>query len=311
MSRFEQQLERGLRELADRGTPSANAWQVIQDRIARQTPSASAPQPHQEYVVLVPNPRRPTVSPRVLKIVLAAAACLALFVVAALLTNHPNSDLPSNSELNDVDLAQATALGQSALVRAEDLGTTFRKQDDPIAETLWAQQAAMNPACAVLPSFGLAPPTTKAAFSRQWLNSFSTMAQNIMVFATAADASQAMDQIAGSAYAACDRELFDRLTPYGTPGATSITETWPAPAMAPHGDRQIIIGQHTTYSSSTGSSDEYRIGAYIQVGRAISWINPVYVASVAQPLFLPDKVISASAAQLENVFGRTTTTTTT
>lgn len=263
--------------------------------------------------MLAPNPLRATFNPRLVRILLAAAACIALFVVAALVANRPNSDLPSTGELNDVDLVQATALGESALVPPKDVVTTFRRIDDPISEATWAQQAeataAANPACAVLSSFGLAPPTTKAALPRQWLHGGvgGPMAQNIKVFATTADASRAMDMIAGAEYQACDRDLFDRLTPFNTPNVTSITEPWQAPAIAPHGDRQIIIGQHTTYSGEaikySGATDEFRINAYIQVGRAISWINPRYLPGAQQPLFVSEKAITASATALEAVFG--------
>lgn len=276
-------------------------------------PHTSTPQPPQEYVMLAPNPLRDTFTPRLVKIVLAAAACITLFVVAALITNRPNSDLPSNGELNDVDLAQATALGQSAFARPEDVVSTFRRIDDPISEATWAQQAeataAANPACALLPSLGLAPPTTKAALPRQWLHGGvgGPIAQSIRVFATPADASRAMDMIAGAEYQACDRDLFDRLTPFGTPNVTSTTEQWQAPTIAPHGDRQIIIGQHTTFSGAgiqnSGVTDEFRINAYIQVGRAISWINPRYLPGAQQPLFVSDNAITASATALEAVFG--------
>lgn len=270
----------------------------------------SPPPPPQEYVMLAPAPLRVTARPRPLKILLAAAACLAVFALAAVIANRPNSDLPANGELNDVDMAEATALGQAALVRPEDLGSRFYRYAEPIPEFIWAEQAAAtaaaHPDCAVLPSLGLAPPTTKAAFSRQWLHGGGAITgQSIVVFATAADASRAMDMIASNGYQACDIDLFDRLTPFAPEAdGTSVTEPWQAPTIAPHGDRQVINGQHTTYSTSSGTYDEYRISAYLQVGRAIMWINPRYVTTAAQPLFLPEKMISASAAALQSVVGK-------
>jgi hypothetical protein len=207
-------------------------------------------------------------------------------------------------------MAEATALAQDALVRPEDLGNRFYRYGEPIAESVWAEQAAAvaaaHPDCAVLPSLGLAPPTTKAAYSRQWIHGGNALtAQSVMVFATAADASRAMDMIASDSYRICELELLDRLTPFAPEAdGTSITEPWQAPAIGPHGERQVTSGLHITYSTSSGTHDEYRISAYVQVGRAIMWIEPRYVATVARPMFLPEKMISMSTTVLESVFAK-------
>ena len=71
----------------------------------------------------------------------------------------------------------------------------------------------------------------------------------------------------------------------------------------PHGDRQIIIGQKARSIVSTGSSsDEHLVNAYVQVGRAITLINPRYVAADDHPLLDVDQAITAATDALDHVF---------
>jgi hypothetical protein len=72
---------------------------------------------------------------------------------------------------------------------------------------------------------------------------------------------------------------------------------------ARHGDRQIIIGQQSTLVIRFRSEETYLVNAYVQVGRAISWINPRYVENDSNRLVAVDKAITAATTALNNVFG--------
>jgi hypothetical protein len=110
-----------------------------------------------------------------------------------------------------------------------------------------------------------------------------------------------MDVIAGKLYPTCSLNANDR--GYAPNSAVAISEAWDAPQIAPHGDRQVIIGQHTTTIHSGLREERYLVNAYVQVGRAISWINPDYVATGANPLLEVDNEITAATTALTKVFG--------
>ena len=78
---------------------------------------------------------------------------------------------------------------------------------------------------------------------------------------------------------------------------------WQPPEFAAHGDRQVIYGQRIAGPLSS-DFNQLRIDAYIQVGRAISGVNPVYLPDAPQPAKVATTAIDASAAALEGVFGK-------
>jgi hypothetical protein len=67
----------------------------------------------------------------------------------------------------------------------------------------------------------------------------------------------------------------------------------PIPA---HGDRQIVFGQHTKFTGGLA----YYVNVFVQVRRAISWMNP-QLLSTDKPLFLVNKAVEAGTAALESV----------
>lgn len=90
MSRLDQRLRRDLRQIADRATPSPDAWQTIQTRIADQAPNQET-----EIIMLVENTTTP-VRRRAL-VVAAAAAVLALVVgVIALIARRDDAEIPAD-----------------------------------------------------------------------------------------------------------------------------------------------------------------------------------------------------------------------
>jgi hypothetical protein len=79
MSRFEQDIEVGLRQIADRATPSPDVWASIQHRIDHQEPTQET-----EIIMLTEN----TIRPRRWPMLAAAAAVAALLVGGIALVNR-------------------------------------------------------------------------------------------------------------------------------------------------------------------------------------------------------------------------------
>jgi hypothetical protein len=223
---------------------------------------------------------------------------------------RPGDDIPDTvvvTELHDVNRQEALPLAQRALiardVTPDGVGHGWADDQDWVANQLPSEAAATIsalPGCALLTSVGLLPPTTKSAAAYQ--QSPDGILQHVFVFATPEDASRAMDVIAGDVYPTCWFDEYDRRM--GHYRATmSISEAWDAPPIAPHGDRQVIIGQHETLLHNGFRLEYYFVNAYVQVGRAISLIDPVYVADAGNPLLNVNNDITAATTALTNAFG--------
>jgi hypothetical protein len=273
--------------------------------IARQ----SDPPPElEEYVMVTPSLKGP--SHRAGKALLAAAACVAL--LAAVVVIKRSSDSESDA-LRDVDPREASPLGENAMITAEQIapvGSVGWARVDDFSAADYAREAAAinnaNPACAELASVGLAQPTSKSVIVHQdFANGPVPMLHDVWVFATSADASRAMDVIAGDVFPTCSIELFDRLTLLNrNVTAVSTSTLWrDAPAVAPHGDRQVVFGQKIQYKFPVGSASAGAINAYVQVGRAIAFIDPQHLGDLG-PDSNVERAIAASTAALERVFGQ-------
>ncbi len=287
--------------------------QLLVDLVGSNEPGSTAsPQrgspmpPVEEYVTLAPDPARVGPSRRVVKIVLAAAACVALLAAAVVIRTRSNTA----DVLSDVDQQAALPLARAALISPDALGARWT-HGFPVSDSDVAEQAlgtvASHPKCAALTSFGLLPPTTKSVAVRQSLSpgGREEHAQTVFVFATPEDASRAMDFIAGDVFPTCSFDLFDRLTPLGGyPDERSISKAWEPPQVTPQGDRLVVVGQQIDYDTSDGSVEVFVINTYVQVGRAISWTNPLYGAGQTDRLVTVNEAITATAAALERVFGR-------
>ena len=283
-----------------------------------RTPVATTPPPKtsgatnvEEYVVLAPRPTGTNSNRRLYRALLAAAACVAL--VAAILVIKHTSD-SNQTGLRDVDPREALPLGQAARITADQLkrveGSAGWQQVDDFSLSDYAKQtAAINaqtPACAQLASVGLAQPTSKSVLVHQdFANGPVPMLRDVWVFATPADASRAMDVIAGDVYPMCSFKLFDRLTALNRNiTALSTSTVWrQAPQIAPHGDRQVIIGQKIDYTFLVGAASAEAINAYVQVGRAIAFIDPQYLSDVSSTSNV-ELAITASTNALKDVFGK-------
>ena len=286
--------------------PSAEFLDTVRAHLLAELTRADAtPQmpSTRQYVALESSPSSVLPRRQISKILLAVAASIALLATGAVIINRA-SDGSDATKLHDVDRQEALRLGQAALIAPATLGASWRSGDaltdaEVIPEI--AAVVAARPECAALRDFGLSPPTTTGVAAAQLLVSSSgSVAHTVFVYATAADASRAMDYIDSDGFPECHFAVFDRLAALGlgTPAPTS--EAWDAPQIPSNGDRQIIIGQLAHIKPGT---EYYIINAYVQVGRAISWINPRYLPEADQPLFRADKAMNAAADAVESAFG--------
>jgi hypothetical protein len=264
--------------------------------------------PHQEEFIMLKTAGSGHSKSRLRNFVLAGAACAAALVAVVVIATT-NSNSSDGGTLGDVDPKEALPLADAAKIDPKDLGEGWVEVDHFGGSTyanMAATVIAARPECEQAKSFGLLQPTTKSATAHQdFLNIPAPMIHDVWVFATPEDASRAMDFIAGDVYPNCLFDLWDQTTPLlGAPiNATSKSEAWQAPAVAPHGDRQIIIGQriHYTFVGDTPQAP-VAINAFVQVGRAIAFIIPQYLGDVG-PTSNVEKAITLSTDALKKVFG--------
>jgi hypothetical protein len=291
-----------------------------------QPPSTQAVVPRdsepQEITVLKKLDRSNPPSTRT-RVILGVAAAVAVAVgVTAFVVNRRHADTtvvpattpgssPDGTAIvtpRELDPGEALPLGQAAMISADKLGAGWQQVDDFSISDYAKQAAAVNaetPACAQLASVGLAQPTGKSVIvHRDFANGPVPMFHDVWVFATTADASRAMDVIAGDVFPTCAFKLFDRLTALNRNiTAESTSRSWQAPPIAAHGDRQIVIGQKIDYTfGGGGAASPEAINAYVQVGRAIAFIDPEYLSDVS-PTSNVETTITASTDALKKVFG--------
>jgi hypothetical protein len=113
--------------------------------------------------------------------------------------------------------------------------------------------------------------------------------------------------IATDVFQTCLFDLFDRTTARGTRiVGTSVTTPWEAPAIASHGDRQVIFGQTSDYSLKVSGGTlrviPHAINGFVQVGRAIGFVDMLYMDDVG-PSSNVERDLTKMTAALERVFG--------
>jgi hypothetical protein len=276
----------------------------------------------QEITVLKKLDRSNSPSTRTRVILGVAAASIVAVGVTAFVVNRRHADttvVPATTPgsapegtgivtARELNTGEALPLGQAAMISADKLGAGWQQVDDFSISDYATQGAAINaetPACAQLTSVGLAQPTDKSVIVHQdFANGPVPMFHDVWVFATTADASRAMDVIAGDVFPTCAFTLFDRLTALNRNiSAESTSTSWQAPPIAAHGNRQIVIGQKIDYTfGEGGAASAEAINAYVQVGRAIAFIDPQYLSDVG-PNSNVEGAITASTDALEKVFG--------
>lgn len=305
-------------DLAD-GEPSSTFLAELRARLLAQgtsavEPATEQPEREEEAEVIVEERVVPDIrKPRRRTVWLAAAAVLAALVGAGVVISL-RDDPPSDDTLTDVDAREAQPLAEAALMTPEVFREGWSELDAYPVQVLAqinSETRATYPECAVLTSFGLMQPTTKSVTAhRDFVNGAVPMLHDVWVFASAEDASKAMDIIAGGIFPKCLFDLFDRTTARGTRvPANSDSHEWDVPNVSellPHGDRQVIIGQKIDYSLYQGGSTVHvypeAINVFVQVGRAIGFVDPQYLSDLG-PNSNVERTVTAMTNQLEKEFG--------
>ncbi len=271
---------------------------------ASEDPNAASREAINEYVTLKPNQSRFFPERRLSRTLAATAACVAVLATVAAIINSASHDATPTVELHDVDQPEASRLAQRALIPGEALGLQWSSGQNWAATELPNEAAATIaalPDCAQLRSVGLMPPTTKSATAYQYVSDNNLLLNQVFVFATREDASRAMNVIAGDVFPTCWFDVFDRGVEFTYPGVTSTSEEWEPPQIAQHGDRQVIIGQHTQLTLLTGPAERDLVVAFVQVGRAITLVNPRVL--IPGELFSVNKDITAATDALHHALG--------
>ena len=287
--------------------PSAEFLNAVRTQLlaelSRSEVVPGVPPTAQQFVALASNPSSVMPDRRFAKVLLAVAASVVLIVSGVLIVNRAD-DNADPTGLHDVDRQEALTLGKAAFIVPTALGPSWRAgspEPDDVAIREVAAVVAADPSCEALHDFGLWLPTTKGVPARQaMVSSSGAVAHTVFVYATEQDAARAMDYINSDGFPDCHFALFDRLSAFLPGSATPTSVSWDAPQIPRHGDRQIIIGQLIHIKPGT---NKYVINAFVQVGRAISWINPEYLPDADQPFFRADKAMDAAAAAVESAFG--------
>lgn len=290
--------------------PSAEFLSDLRARlIAGDVASAAGGVAVETYVPLTPSPARSGRHLRAYEVLVAAAACVAVVVAVVVVRRTDDRE----GGLRDVDRAEALPLGEAAMFSADKLSAPagepgWKQVDDFNVGDYATQLAAINvalPECSQLASVGLAQPTTKSVMVHQdFADGPRPMLHDVWVFATPGDASKAMDVIDGEVFPTCWLKLFDHLTGLNRNiTATSTSTVWlQEPTITQHGDRQVVFGQKIKYSFLVGGTDAGAINAFVQVGRAITFIDAQYLGD-AGPTSNVERAITASTDALEKVFG--------
>ncbi len=119
-------------------------------------------------------------------------------------------------------------------------------------------------------------PNNEAAVSQRLYRSptLSTLWDIVYVFPTREAASQVMDKVAEPGFLTCFTQYLVAAQPVLSPGSSSTSEAVGAPTLLQHGDRQVAFGTTNVYQSPNGPVPLFSVNVFIQVGRAIVYVNP-------------------------------------
>ena len=126
-------------------------------------------------------------------------------------------------------------------------------------------------ACDAYVDYAFDSPRRQAVTAGRILGSAPLFAltQWVYIFPTEAAATRAMDKIAEASFAPCLSQFMDALMP--KLGGLSTTTIIDPPPLAPHGDRQVVLGQSIHF---TDGGTHTVMNTFVQVGRGIVYVNP-------------------------------------
>ena len=286
---FRSRLEQELVAAAQPGVKDAVQLEIspaFRGRLEQELVAAAQPEAKEEVMVKVVEhgvgPRGddgdsvrtgdPTSSGhRRMKVVLAAAASIALIAaLAVVIINH-------QSEPVAVDTSHDPEIAKAAIIEPSDLGFSWsvtHMWGDLTSRSI-AESAATVPECEpylddAFDTAGRQAVTAGRQFGIRgselttWI-----ITQWVYIFPSEKAASQAMDKIAEPGFQPCLDHVFRRM--YGNSQASRLD---PLP-VAPHGDRQIVIGQHLVFGAPPPDGIPVdTMNVWVQIGRAVVFVDP-------------------------------------
>jgi hypothetical protein len=207
---------------------------------------------------------------RRMKVVLAAAASIALLAALAVVIINHQAEPPAVDTSHDLDIAKAAIIEPSAI----GVSWSVTHMWGDLTSRHIAELAATLPECGPYLDYAFDTAGRQAATAgRQFgipAESLSTwvITQWIYVFPSETAAAQAMDKIAEPGFLPCLDHVFHRM--YGNSVASRLD---PLP-VAPHGDRQIVIGQHLVFGDVPPGIPDDTMNVWVQVGRAVVFVDP-------------------------------------
>ena len=203
-----------------------------------------------------------------------AAAVVVVAALAAVLINR-------TSDSTAVDTSRDPQIAGAALIPPDELGLHWVIQPAYRAFTsrVAAEVAATVPACAPYVDYAFDSPRRNAVTAeRKFLNPIqTTMYQWVYVFPTEDQATAVMDKVAESAFEPCFTAFYEASVPVQDGNyevAVTIADETP---VRGHGDRQVTFATAQKFEGPgiDGSRTLTTMNIYIQVGRAIVYIDPI------------------------------------
>ncbi len=207
---------------------------------------------------------------RRMKVLLGAAASIALVAALAVVVINHQAE-PEVDTSHDLDIAKA------AIFEPSDLGFSWSVTHlwGDLTSRSIAESAATVPECKpyldyAFDTAGRHAVTAGRQFGIPGLEMVTwVITQWIYIFPSEKAASQAMDKIAEPGFAPCFDHVFRRM--YGNSQASRLD---PLP-VAPHGDRQIVIGQHLDFGAPPPDGIPVdTMNVWVQIGRAVVFVDP-------------------------------------
>jgi hypothetical protein len=210
---------------------------------------------------------------RRMKVLLAAAASIAIVAALAIVISNHRAEPAEVDTSHDLDIAKA------AIIAPRDIGVSWsvtHMWGDLTSRSI-AESAAKVPECKPYLDYAFDTDGRQAVTAgRQFGIRGSELitwviTQWVYVFPSEQAASEAMDKIAEPGFLSC----FDNVLPLMYPGKGVASRLDPLP-VAPHGDRQIVIGQHLVFGASPSDSGipVDTMNVWVRVGRAVVFVDP-------------------------------------
>lgn len=280
-------------ETFDRAPSNAFRQQLRNEFLAGLAPQEASDVNEGDNTVTVIEVVRPP--HRRVKVALGIAASIAIVaaLTAVVLNRH--------SEPNTIDTSHDLAIAGSSLISPTQVGVSWSisHQWDSFTSRKVADVAASVPVCAAYVDYAFDSPARQAATAGRIFGSAPLFAltQWVYIFPTEAAATRAMDKIAEASFAPCLSQFMDALMPK-LAGSLSTTTIVDPPPLAPHGDRQVVLGQSIHF---TDGGTYTVMNTFVQVGRGIVYVNPTPDANDSlDPASRLEKVLTAATDNLRN-----------